>query len=128
MKITYDGDYGNSPRVQYIYSFNVAFAKAEIETILDMLSEDAIWNMVGYKKIKGRNKIKEELVQMKLDAVENLVIENLLSHGKLGAVNGQMLYANGKVIAFSDVYEFSNHSKTAKISRLDSYGIDLSSK
>jgi len=123
-KIIYSGDCGNAPKMQYIYDFNVAFAKNDIEKIVSMLSEDAVWNMVGYKNIKGRSAIRTELEGMEMSPAKELQIDTIMSHGKLGAGNGEMVYETGK-LAFCDVYEFTSHAKDAKIVSMTSYGVEL---
>jgi hypothetical protein len=45
----------------------------------------------------------------------------VLSHGKLGRINGRIEFASDRAIDFCDVHEFSSNAKTAKTARITSY-------
>lgn len=52
--------------------------------------------------------------------IAKLTIFTILTHGKAGAVHGDMLMTDGKIYAFSDVYDFSS-AKGNKVQKLYSY-------
>lgn len=124
MKLICNEDCGNAPKKQYVLDFNVAFAENDIPAILEMLDENAEWDMIGNKKMSGRGAIKKELESMGTEQAKELNIRNILSHGKLCSANGEVTYSQGK-IAFCNVYTFSSHSKNAKIVKIESYAIDI---
>ena len=61
---------------------------------------------------------------MKSEKVSELVLEQILSHGKEGAVNGIMKMQDGKKYAFSDLYVFQG-AKGTKIKTMTSYVIGI---
>lgn len=123
-KVITEVDCGNSPKKQYILDFNIAFAKSDIETVLNMFDEKAVWDMVGDKTVTGIEDIKNYLLSMELTQAKELVLDNIISHGKTCSANGTIIYGKNK-IAFCDVYTFCSHSKDAKVVRLKSYAIEL---
>lgn len=124
MKLICKEDCNNAPKKQYILDFNIAFANADTEKILDMLDDNAVWHMVGVKILKDKESIRKQLELISTNKAEVLNIENILSHGKMCSANGQIYFTNHKV-AFCDVYTFSSHSKNAKIKAIQSYVIDI---
>lgn len=123
-KIVSEVDCGNAPKKQYVYDFNVAFAKADIEKAMSMLDTGAAWNMIGDKELIGESDIRAFLKSMNQGAATKLSIDDIISHGKTCSVNGTIEYPDSKV-AFCDVYTFTGHSKDAKIAELKSYAIEL---
>ncbi|HIA91907.1 TPA: nuclear transport factor 2 family protein [Candidatus Saccharibacteria bacterium] len=117
-KITVDADCDNAPKKQFIKDFNIAFAYADMNKVVDMMSDDAEWVVVGKGRWTGKESIKNILKEMNTPEADTLHLENILSHGKLCSANGVITYKDNKV-AFCDVYEFENHSNTAKIKKND---------
>ena len=120
MKITIDVDCDNAPKKQYVKDFVLAFAEADIDKIIDMMSDEATWLIIGEAKHAGKQNIRKVLEVMKPSIATEIIVHNILSHGKLCSANGELVYADSK-IAFSDVYEFENHGKDAKIKNFTSY-------
>jgi len=53
-----------------------------------------------------------------------LTIRHIATHGKAGAVVGNLKFKNGKTSAFCDVYEFSN-TKGTSVQEIPSYEIEI---
>lgn len=123
-KILIDTDCNNAPKKQYIKDFNIAFAHAELEKVSDMMSDDAVWVIIGKGEWSGKKDIKKMLSDMNVSEADELLLENILSHGKLCSANGYITYDKDK-IAFSDVYEFEGHGKNVKIKKMTSYPIEI---
>src|SRR5690606_4836330 len=119
-------DCRNAPKKEYVKEFNIAFAKSETEKILDMMTDDAVWELIGDKTYHGKEQIKQALKAMSTRAAKELIVDNILSHGNKCAANGTVVFAAGKS-HFSDFYIFSSHARDAKIKRLISYGIESAS-
>ncbi|WP_340152922.1 nuclear transport factor 2 family protein [uncultured Marivirga sp.] len=115
---------GNSPKMGFLKDFNIAFAKGDLEFIEDSVTDEIVWNIIGNKKIEGKQKFAEELEKMKSTKVAELVLNQILSHGKQGAVNGAMKLLKGKEYAFSDFYIFQG-AKGAKLKSITSYIIEI---
>ncbi len=115
---------GNSPKMEFLKEFNIAFAKGNMEFISEGVTDEIVWNIIGNKKIEGKEKFKEEMELMKSENVTELIIDQILSHGKEGAVNGIIKMQNGKKYAFSDFYKFKG-AKGTKIKSITSYLIGI---
>jgi hypothetical protein len=123
-KIISSPNCGNSPKMEFLKEFNIAFAKGNFEFITESVTNEIVWNIIGDRKIEGKEKFTEELEKMKSEKASELIIDKILSHGKEGATSGIMKMQNGKKYAFSDFYEFSG-AKGAKIKSIASYVIEI---
>ncbi|MCH7403345.1 nuclear transport factor 2 family protein [Belliella kenyensis] len=115
---------GNSPKMEFLKKFNIAFAEGNVDFLSECVVEDIVWNIVGDRKIDGIDKFMEELEKMKSKKVTELIINQILSHGKEGASNGIMKMQNGKQYAFSDFYVFKN-TKSTVLKSITSYVIEI---
>ncbi|WP_067151451.1 nuclear transport factor 2 family protein [Pseudotamlana agarivorans] len=115
---------GNSPKMEFIKRFNIAFAKGDVAFLTENVTDDIVWNRIGDKKLEGIKAFIEELEKMQSVKVAELRIDQILSHGKEGAANGMMKMQNGKQYAFSDFYVFQS-AKGEKIKTITSYCIKL---
>ncbi|WP_303925204.1 nuclear transport factor 2 family protein [Draconibacterium sediminis] len=123
-KIVSKPNCGNSPKMEFLKEFNIAFAKGNVEFITGNVTDEIVWNIIGNKKIEGKEKFTEELEKMKSEKVSELIIDQILSHGKEGAASGTIKMQNGKEYAFSDFYKFKG-AKGAKIRSITSYVIGI---
>ena len=123
-KIVVGTDCGNSPKMKFLRDFNIAFAQADMASLMDCVAEDIVWNMVGDRQIEGKVAFADAAAQMQTLNVVQLTIDSVMSHGKAGAVNGELVLADGQTIAFCDVYEFSS-AKGSSLKTITSYTIVL---
>jgi ketosteroid isomerase-like protein len=56
-KVTISEDCENAPKKEFIKDFNIAFAKEDIDYILDCFADDAHWEMVGAQSWDGKEEI-----------------------------------------------------------------------
>lgn len=124
-KIISSPNCGNSPKMEFLKEFNIAFAKGDLAFISDSVTDDIVWNIIGNKKIEGKERFAVEMEKMKSKKVSELVLEQILSHGKEGAANGIMKMQDGKEYAFSEFYVFQG-AKGTKIKSMTSYVIGVS--
>lgn len=124
VKVTCEEDCGNAPKKQFIKDFNIAYAQADVPALLSMMTDDIEWHLIGADHIHGKEAFKKSLADMSMIEAEELIIDNIISHGDRVAANGEMVYKNNR-IAFCDIYEFDSHGKNAKIKKMTSYGIEL---
>lgn len=115
---------GNSPKMELLKEFNIAFAKGNIAFITDKVTDNISWNIIGDKCIEGKKDFIIELEKMKSEIATELIIEQILSHGKEGAATGIIKMQNGKKYAFSDFYKF-NGVKDVKIKSIISHVIGI---
>ena len=123
-KIVSSPNCGNSPKMEFLKDFNIAFAKGNVELIVESVTDDIIWNIIGDKKIEGKDKFTQELEKMKMKKASELILDRILTHGKEGAVSGVIKMQNGKKYAFSDFYEF-NGAKGGKVKSITSYVVKI---
>lgn len=123
-KIVSSPNCGNSPKMEFLKEFNIAFAKGNIEYITESVADEIDWNIIGDRKIEGKEKFIKELEKMKSEKATELIIDQILSHGKEGVTNGIMKMQNGKKYAFSDFYKFKG-AKGAVIKSITSYVIEI---
>lgn len=123
-KITVSSDCGNAPKKEFLKKINIAFAKGNSDFLTDSVTDKIVWNIIGDKKIEGKEKFTEELEKMKTKKASKLILNRILTHGKEGAVSGIMKMQNGKKYAFSGFYEFSG-AKGAKVKSITSYVIGI---
>src|SRR5690606_22208376 len=107
-KIISSTNCGNSPKMTFLKEFNIAFAKNNLDFIIENVTDEIVWNIIGDRKIEGREDFMDELKKMKSEKTTELFIDQILSHGKTGASNGIIKMQNGKKYAFSDFYVFQN--------------------
>lgn len=124
MKITSSPDCGNSPKKELLKQVNIAFAKGNLDLLVEHTTDEITWNIIGNKTIEGKENFTENLKKMRAEKVAELQFDQILTHGKAGAVNGIMKMQNGKNYAFSDFYEFSG-AKGGKIKSITSYVIEV---
>ena len=122
--VTVTADCGNSPKNHFIKDFLVAFAHEDNPKIVEMVSDDVVWDVVGHSTITGKEAFQKALDGIPSGQVKEFILDNVLTHGKLGAASGQIIFKNDAVYAFSDVYEFSSASgKEIKLIR--SFNIEV---
>lgn len=118
----------NNPKVEFLRKFNDAFIKPDIPFIVESLTDDVEWTMMGDRTFNGKAEVKAFFDQM--DGCQELLesnIHSIITHGKSAAVNGDMkMKENGETrsYGFCDVYEF-NGFKNPRIKKLTSYMVAL---
>ena len=106
LKLIIGEDCGNSPKKSFLKQINIAFAKGDSIFIINNVSEDITWNIIGDMLIQGKSDLEKTLENMKKDIVEELTINSIITHGREGAVNGLIKMKDGRNYAFCDIYEF----------------------
>ncbi|MCG1036264.1 nuclear transport factor 2 family protein [Polaribacter sargassicola] len=124
VKIIEKSDCGNSPKIEFLKEFNIAFANNNIAFITKSVINEIEWNIIGDKKIKGIDDFTKKLNKMSSTKVIELIIDQIVTHGKEGAANGIIKTQNGKTYAFSDFYKFKG-LKNIKLSSITSYVIEI---
>lgn len=123
-KIISSPNCGNSPKMTFLKEFNIAFAKGNLEFLIENVTDDIVWNVIGDRKIEGKERFTEQLARMKSEKAKELIIDHILSHGKEGASSGTIKMQNGKKYAFSDFYVFKN-TKSTDLKSITSYIIEI---
>lgn len=123
-KIISSPNCGNSPKMEFLKQFNIAFAECNIAFLTEHVTHDIVWNIIGDKKIEGIEAFREELEKIQSAKANELILNQILSHGKEGAANGLMTMENGNQYAFSDFYMFQS-AKGEKVKAITSYCLPI---
>lgn len=120
-KITVQPDCGNSPKIEFLKKINIAFAQGDSAFVLERVTDQIVWERIGDTRIEGIQEFAQALEGMQAIKPTELVLEQVLTHGKLGAASGVIKMPDGSEYAFSDFYEF----RGTKLKRITSYVIKL---
>jgi hypothetical protein len=120
-------DCGNSPKNIFLQNLTIAFASGDKGSILDGVTDDVRWRIIGGKLIQGKDAFAQALENLGDDTVEELTIHHVVSHGRAGAVNGISKLKNGNIVAFCEVYEFSG-AKGTSVKNITSYVIEINQR
>ena len=107
-----------------LQSINEAFAKSDIDFIIEHVTDDISWTAVGDFTVTGKEAFSETLKSMQSEEPYHLEIKNIITHGNSAAVDGLMKSSNGKTYAFCDIYSFEGFSDP-KIKEMTSYVIEI---
>ena len=118
------GDCGNSPKNSLLEDLTVAFATGERQILLAGTSADVRWEIVGQKQVAGKAAFVTALEELQAEPVAEITIQHVVSHGKAGAVNGEMRLASGERRAFCYVYAFSN-AKGTQVREIRAYVLEI---
>src|SRR5699024_2592306 len=113
LKVFCKEDCGNAPKKQILKDFNIAYAKCDSESILEQVTDDVIWHMVGAKQSEGKEQCAEELERIGYEQATELHIEHIITHGNTASVNGVLTFHRDQHYAFCDVYVFNSFAKHA---------------
>jgi ketosteroid isomerase-like protein len=110
-------------RSDFLRKFNEAFATCDIGLLLEHVTDDICWNIVGHQTVEGKDAFGESLKEMLPGDKITVTIDKILTHGNLASLNGTIHEpGKSKTYAFCDIYEF-NGFKNARIKKLTSYVI-----
>lgn len=123
-KITINADCANAPKKLLLRDLNIAFARADVEAILALMSDDIVWRMVGADVADGKAAVRQALEAMKDAVASELVIDSIITCGSEGAVNGEIRLEGGSTYAFCDVVQFTGAAGD-KIKTITSYAIEI---
>lgn len=119
IQITYPEDCGNAPKKNIILNLYKAYAKGDNKFYVDNLANNATCNIIGKTIISGKDNIILKINNFK--NVIEIIIKNIITHGKIGASHGLIKLSNNTQLAFCDIFVFSSSSKKAKIKEITSY-------
>lgn len=109
-------DCGNSPKNQMVEDLAVAFESGDSGSLSSVLEQAARWNCAAFELVTAETILASVRAQPKPDEV---FIDRVMSHGKVGAVNG-VSRRGGAERRFCYVFAFSS-VKCQRLSRIESY-------
>ncbi|MFS8615620.1 MAG: nuclear transport factor 2 family protein [Solitalea sp.] len=111
ININIEADCGNAPKKTFLKDFNIAFARNDIGFILDHVSEQVSWELVGDRVIRGKTDMQAALEEMAASPMEEMTLEKIITHGTDAAASGR-IKMQGKEFAFCDLYRFGGFKGT----------------
>lgn len=126
-KITINADCGDAPKKELLRDLNIAFAKADVEGILDFFSDDIRWQIMGEADLRGKAAVREALEAMKEVVASELVIDSIFTQGREGAVNGVIVTEPGGAVAFCDICRFASDAG-GLIESMKSFAIEVTTE
>jgi len=117
-------DCGNSPKNQLLEDFEIAMVTIDFTFLQQVMTPHIQGYFVGQTSVKGANEFLKALPDyFQHNKVTELAIHHVMSHGKVGAVNGLRQHQDGKICEFCTVYEFGTAKGTA-VKSLTHYAIE----
>ncbi|MFC4389016.1 nuclear transport factor 2 family protein [Gracilibacillus marinus] len=111
----------------FFREFNEAFVKGNVGKILESVTDDIVWRMVGTDTIRGIESLRQALEGMESGNQFELDIETMITHGKEAAVHGVIHTTDrdGELnhYSFCDIYKLNKH-KDGKIKEIISYVLE----
>ena len=128
VKIICKEDCGNSPKKLLLKELTSAFAKGTAQRVLmPHLGDEVAWELVGAELIQGKDAVARMLGQAaeSTNQASKLEIENIITHGNAGSVNGKITMTDGKQYAFCDIYLWTGASEKSAIRKITSFSIEV---
>ncbi len=123
-EIIVNADCGDSPQKQLLKDLNIAYARGDIDGILQIFSDDIRWQIVGQFEMRGKAAVRQTLEAMGHVVTSELVIDSIIIEGQQGMISGIITPAGGKPCAFCDVCQFTSASG-GQIKSMKSYTIEI---
>lgn len=122
-KIKVQADCGNSPKREFLKVFNIAFPKGDTDFIMEHVSEDIQWEMVGLKTVRGKSEVLQQLNEGEKTIIREFELSSVITHGKEASASGEFVLESNKRYKFCDVYKFQG-TKTI-IKEIQSFVIEI---
>jgi len=122
-KINIQEDCGNAPKKLFLKDFIVSIVTNESTFVINNITDDIRWNVVGRQCMSGKPDVLSELRQARNNGVIELTINTIVTHGYDGVVDGLLKFKDGNTVAFCDIYRFSSPRNNAPIKTIKTYSI-----
>jgi hypothetical protein len=122
MRIEKSADCGNSPKNKLLESVSIALMKADVPALSRTVLDDVVWHLGTEEVIAGKSAFLEAVRGRKHNSNASLKIFHVVTHGKVGAVNGKLRLKSKIEINFCHVFEFSS-AAARTIKCIYSYGL-----
>ncbi|MDO3386090.1 hypothetical protein QWI17_09605 [Gilvimarinus sp. SDUM040013] len=116
-RLNRSADCGNSPKNKMVEDIGIALEMRDAEYVSSILDSEAVWSYTS-SITNAAEKILATLNS--LDKPVALTIDHVISHGKIGAVNGFSEHGRGEQ-RFCHIIEFTS-TKCNRVKRIESYG------
>lgn len=128
-KFVCEADPEHNPRSVFICEFNRWFLTEETDKIVEVLTPEIEWEMVGEETVSGLEAVKESFISPENlggePRIEEMIVEGIITHGRLGSSYGTMTMSDGQRYRFNDVLEFKNLSRNFKVKKIISFVVKI---
>ncbi len=114
---------GNAPRQLVIRDLVLALAEVNGPRLNELLAEKVRWDLAGAGAIEGLSRLTDRLSGQ--GEVATIELGSILTHGREGSTDGVLTFRDGRRQAFCHVLRFASTGKTAKVTEMRSYLVDL---
>jgi hypothetical protein len=121
MKITVHERCDNAPKKAFLRDFVVAVANGGDAAIGDNVTEDVRWEMLGRERWDGRHQVLAELRKFGGPGLAELIINVIVTHGYDGAVDGLLVFEDGRKLAFCHIVTFRASTNNAPVKAIRTY-------
>ncbi|UMT80688.1 DNA-binding protein [Staphylococcus roterodami] len=118
--LTGDVSCDHAPKRQQMIDFIIATATLDIKLLRSLVTTQFIWSVPDHFDIHGPQILIQELSEHQGN-IESIDIQSIITHGHLGALHGTQTFKNGEQTHFANFFEFENHKRDAKVSKVTSY-------
>ncbi|NGQ92851.1 hypothetical protein G5V65_18320 [Rhodobacter sp. HX-7-19] len=105
-------DCGNSPKNAFVQDIAIALETGVAS--VEIFDPEITWARTSTKTLEGQAGVLQALSST--PQVIRVVVQHAISHGKIGAANGDTLLANGVKRPFCHVFEFTNGKARSVVS------------
>ena len=114
-----------SPRKQVVHAYFEGFRRGDHAAILDLLTEDVVWDLPGYRHLTGKAAFDSEIENENFEGRPTLVLDRLIEEGDtvvaIGTGEAERKDGVRFRFAYSDVFTFAGDL----IARVESYLVPL---
>lgn len=114
---------------EFLKEVNRAYAEGDMDFLLNHITDDLCWIIVGEKDIAGKSEFSEVIQQMQEMPSMEIEVDNIIINDRYGIVEGVVISRNRlgqkKHFGFCDIYGFQEGPQLM-INSIKSYVIDIS--
>lgn len=108
----------------FLEELNRAFANSDHQFMLDHVTDNFEWRIVGTDVISGKEAYAAALKEMASPEPLRFKIHSMITHGTEASVSGVMYITDEHYIEFCDVMKFKSAGSNL-ITRMTSYAIEI---
>jgi hypothetical protein len=123
-KILKSTDCANSPKNLLVQTLVIAIETANVSAFSRCVADDVVWALPGRKSFDGKAASLAYLKSRAPDALKQIRVRRVISHGRAGAGEGTLTMESGLTHCYCHVVTFSS-VKGTRVSGIYSYYSDL---
>lgn len=113
MRIQRSGTCGNSPKNTLLENLAVALISSNAERVTALTTDDVTWRCPGEPLANGQAAVRSLASRARSTPASTLVIQQVVSHGRVGAVSASLRYPKQPASDFCLFFTFANAKGSA---------------